>query len=48
MQYHKIAKEVELGFSESTPMKLKFVLLSSTEETPLELAFYLAPKINDD
>ncbi len=48
MQYHKISKEVELGFSESTPMKLKFVLLSSTEETPLELAFYLAPKINDD
>ena len=48
MQYHKLAKEVELGFSESAPMKLKFHLASSTDSTPLALVFYLAPKINDE
>jgi hypothetical protein len=45
MQYHKLAKEVEIGFSDSTPMKVKFGLVS---EPPIDLVFYLAPKVNED
>lgn len=45
MQYHKLAKEVEIGFSDSTPMKVKFGLAS---DPPLDLVFYLAPKVSDD
>lgn len=50
MAYNKIAKEVEIGFSESTPMKVRFGLEKSEEEKGRvpDLWFFLAPKINED
>lgn len=58
MQYHKLAREVHLGFSESSPMSLRFPLTTTAAATIEEeeggggdepwLSFHLAPKIDDD
>lgn len=47
--YNKLAKEVELKFSESYPMQIVYVLAKDTEAESRDarLLFYLAPKIND-
>lgn len=47
--YNKLAKEVELKFSESYPMQLVYVLSKGEESNTEEarLLFYLAPKIAD-
>jgi len=51
--YEKIAREVEIHFSENSPMKVHYSIPSSvvadTEEIPTaHLYFYLAPKMDDD
>ena len=47
--YNKLAKEVELKFSESYPMQIVYVLASTNPESSsiARLLFYLAPKIAD-
>jgi proliferating cell nuclear antigen PCNA len=52
--YNKLAKEVELKFSESYPMQIVYILASSntkpessSESKDARLLFYLAPKIAD-
>jgi hypothetical protein len=53
--YNKLAKEVELKFSESYPMQIVYVLAkdATTEQNEesgtknARLLFYLAPKIAD-
>lgn len=42
--YNKLAKEVELKFSENYPMKLVYPL----DENGGSMTFFLAPKVNDD
>ena len=51
--YEKIAREVEVHFSENSPMKVHYSIPSisavASEETPVaHLYFYLAPKMDDD
>jgi len=49
--YNKLAKEVELKFSESFPMQVVYPLgngAATDTACPARLVFYLAPKINDD
>ena len=60
LQYHKVAKEVSLGFSDSMPMLVRYTLTQGSTQGSTQgltegpndaaavLAFYLAPKISED
>jgi proliferating cell nuclear antigen PCNA len=46
--YSKLAKEVEVHFTENFPMKMVYYFGDSPDDRNTRLSFFLAPKISDD